>query len=273
MMRARSWASSGAMRARSAISTRRLAKSFVVFFAVLLVAAPVYAHEPALDAPLPSLAEYLPLGIEHVLIGYDHLAFVLGLMLLARTRRALFASISAFTLAHSLSLSACVLGIVTPPSSWVEAAIALSIAYVAIAHRSNTSGLQAVLVSLCFGFIHGFGFAGALEELGLPLEDTAWALVLFNVGVEAGQLLALCFFAPVLVWLRRHAHGVLALRYALFAFGLLLTASRGLLIVSEAQAQNKDVSTTSKLYTAGHARDPRELVPSDSFRRAAARGE
>src|SRR5215467_14207435 len=92
---------------------------------LLLAAAPVHAHDPALTAPLPTLPEYLPLGIEHVLIGYDHLAFVLGLMLLTTTRRALLAAVSSFTLAHSLSLSACVLGIVTPPSAWVEAAIAL----------------------------------------------------------------------------------------------------------------------------------------------------
>jgi len=205
---------------------------------LLLLAAPAYAHDPALDAPLPSLIEYLPLGIEHVLIGYDHLAFVLGLLLLARTRRALFAAITGFTLAHSLSLSACVLGILTPPSSWVEAAIALSIAYVAIAHRTSTSSAQAVIVSLAFGFIHGFGFAGALEELGLPLQDTALALVLFNVGVEAGQLLALSAFIPALAVLRRYTHGLLILRYSLFALGLALTASRGLLIVSEAQSES-----------------------------------
>lgn len=208
---------------------------------MLLTAAPAHAHDPALDAPLPSLPEYFPLGIEHVLIGYDHLAFVLGLLLLARTRRALFAAITGFTLAHSLSLSACVLGILTPPSSWVEAAIALSIAYVAIAHRSSASGMQAVLVSLAFGFIHGFGFAGALEELGLPLQDTALALVLFNLGVEAGQLLALCVFFPALVWLRRRTHGLLILRYSLFAFGVALTASRCLLIVSEVQAEQAAV--------------------------------
>jgi hydrogenase/urease accessory protein HupE len=263
--------STEAKRSRSATSARWRAGSFVrasyVFFAVLLMAATAHAHDPALDAPLPSLPEYFPLGIEHVLIGYDHLAFVLGLLLLARTRRALFASITAFTLAHSLSLSACVFGIVTPPSSWVEAAIALSIAYVAVAHRSSASGLQAVTVSLSFGFIHGFGFAAALEELGLPLQDTALALVLFNVGVEAGQLLALCFFAPALVWLRRRARGVLVLRYALFAFGVLLTASRGLQIVAE----NKDVSATTRPYNAAHAGDPGELVSTDSFRRAGAR--
>lgn len=205
-------------------------------FALLLLAAPAYAHDPALAAPLPSLPEYLPLGIEHVLIGYDHLAFVLGLTLLARTRGALLASITAFTLAHSLSLSACVLGIVTPPSSWVEAAIALSIAYVAIAERASASRLQPVIVSLLFGFVHGFGFAGALEELGVPLNDTAMALVLFNLGVEAGQLLALCCFAPLLVLLRRYARGPAMLKYALFAFGLVLTASRAQLIVSEASA-------------------------------------
>ncbi|HTU62190.1 MAG TPA: HupE/UreJ family protein [Polyangiales bacterium] len=201
---------------------------------LLLSAAPARAHDPALDAPLPSLPEYFPLGIEHVLIGYDHLAFVLGLTLLARMRRVLFAAITGFTVAHSLSLTACVLGILTPPSNWVEAAIALSIAYVAIAHRASASGTQAVIISLAFGFVHGFGFAGALEELGLPLQDTALALVLFNLGVETGQLLALCLFLPALAWLRRYTHGLLIVRYGLFAFGLLLTASRGVLIVTEA---------------------------------------
>lgn len=203
--------------------------------AFLLTASPVLAHDPALDAPLPSLPEYLPLGVEHVLIGYDHLAFVLGLMLLARTRRALLAAITGFTLAHSLSLSACVLGIVSPPSSWVEAAIALSIAYVALARPSSAARPHAVQMSLpvAFGFIHGFGFAGALEELGLPLADSALALALFNLGVEAGQLLALAVFAPAVAWLRRRSHGILALRYALFAVGVLLTAARVGAMLSE----------------------------------------
>lgn len=208
-------------------------RSFSYLAPWLLTAAPAYAHDPALDGPLPSLPEYFPLGIEHVLIGYDHLAFVLGLMLLSRTRGALLAAITGFTLAHSLSLSACVLGIVTPPSSWVEAAIALSIAYVALAERASASRAQPVIVSLLFGFVHGFGFAGALEELGLPLNDTAIALVLFNLGVEAGQLLALGCFAPVLMLLRRYARGPIVLRYALLAFGLILTASRAQLIIAE----------------------------------------
>jgi hypothetical protein len=169
-------------------------------------------------------------------------------MLLARTRGALLASITAFTLSHSLSLSACVLGIVTPPSSWVEAAIALSIAYVAVAHRASTSRWQPVLVSLLFGFVHGFGFAGALEELGVPLDDMASALVLFNLGVEAGQLLALCCFAPALAWLRRRAHGLVLLRYALFALGLGLTASRARVIASEMASESAQLVQQRGLY-------------------------
>lgn len=253
---------------------------------LLLSAAPVHAHDPALDAPLPSLLEYLPLGIEHVLIGYDHLAFVLGLTLLARTRRVRLAAITGFTIAHSLSLSACVLGVLAPPTNWVEAAIAISIAYVALAHRADASGMQAVIVSLVFGFIHGFGFAGALEELGLPLQDTALALVLFNLGVEAGQLLALCLFVPALASLRRYTHGLLILRYGLFAFGLLLTVFRGLLIVSEAQAQNASSHRLLKPallsqadgkgarhYDVRHASACRRLVSDHSFRCAGARRE
>ena len=216
---------------------RAFMQGSVLACGLLLAAAPVCAHDPALAVPLPALPSYFPLGIEHVLIGYDHLAFVLGLILIARDRRALLTAITGFTLAHSLSLSASVLGIVTPPASWVEAAIALSIAYVAVAHRAATSSVQALLVSVAFGFIHGFGFAGALEELGLPLDDTAIALVLFNLGVEAGQLLALCLFVPVLAWLRRRTHGLLFVRCGLCAFGILLTVSRGLVIVSEARAE------------------------------------
>jgi hypothetical protein len=209
-----------------AISLRPVCSAYLLSFVAPLWAAPAFAHDPALDGPLPTLPEYFPLGIEHVLIGYDHLAFVLGLMLLAHTRGVLLAAVTSFTLAHSLSLSACVLGIVTPVSSWVEAAIAVSIAYVAVAQRASASRVQPVAVSLLFGFVHGFGFAGALEEVGVPLGDTAWALALFNAGVEVGQLLALCCFAPALGFLRSRTRGIFALRVGLLAFGVLLTVSR-----------------------------------------------
>lgn len=190
------------------------------------------AHDSALAQPLPSLPEYVQLGVFHVLIGYDHLAFVLGLMLLTRSRASLLWSVSAFSLAHSLSLSACVLGFLTPAAAWVELTIAASIAYVALAARRDALPAYPGLVSLACGFIHGFGFAGALEEIGVPPSDAPWALALFNGGVELGQLLALAIAAPLVARLRVRAHGLVAVRLTLLVLGLTLTVSRAWQLVA-----------------------------------------
>lgn len=141
------------------------------------------------------------IGFEHILGGMDHLLFVAGLMLIVRSRKQLFLTITAFTLAHSLTLGLATLGYIQVPRAAVEAIIALSILLLAvesISARDGKTGLTSRypwLVSGGFGLIHGMGFAGALGELGLPGNEIALPLLFFNIGVEAGQLLF------VAVWL------------------------------------------------------------------------
>ncbi len=144
---------------------------------------------------------YLVFGIEHILGGFDHLLFVLGLLLIVRNTRLLIKTITAFTFAHSVTLAMASLGFVHVPQAPVEAVIALSIIFLASElvkqHRGET-GLTTKapwLVALTFGLLHGFGFAGALTEVGLPQSDIPLALLFFNVGVEVGQLM---FVAGVL---------------------------------------------------------------------------
>ncbi len=147
------------------------------------------------DGPAAPLA-YLRLGIEHILTGFDHLSFVLGLMLLVRSRLVLVRTITAFTVAHSITLCAAARGWVHVNSSLIEALVALSILFVAVeVVRHQRGGQDSLtvrrpwLIALAFGLLHGFAFAGSLSQVGLPPEHIPLALLLFNVGVEIGQLL------------------------------------------------------------------------------------
>ncbi|WP_009959237.1 HupE/UreJ family protein [Verrucomicrobium spinosum] len=157
----------------------------------------------------PAIQEYFVLGVEHILFGIDHLLFVLALVLIVRGVGLLVKTITAFTIAHSITLALATLGVVHVPSAPVEAVIALSIVFVAsevIQFMRGRQGLTAKapwIVAFTFGLLHGFGFAGALSEVGLPQSDIPLALLLFNVGVEAGQL---AFVAAAL------AAGALAVR-------------------------------------------------------------
>jgi hypothetical protein len=170
-------------------------------------------HGPSQAGSTPELLAYLPIGIEHILFGPDHLLFVLGLMLVVwaagRRTRTLVYALTAFTLAHSLTLALATLGIWGLPSRPVELLIALSIALLAwelaTAPARKARGLapsltlrKPWLVAFVFGLLHGFGFAGALAELGLPEQARGWALLLFNLGVEIGQLLFVCVILGVL---------------------------------------------------------------------------
>lgn len=154
---------------------------------------------------LETAGTYFKLGVEHILLGFDHLLFVLGLLILVRSWSMLLKTITAFTLAHSITLALATLGHAHPPGPPVEAAIALSILFLAIeVARSWRSGTSFTIrhpwvVAFGFGLLHGFGFAGALAEIGLPSRDIAVALAMFNVGVECGQLL---FVAAVLLLVR-----------------------------------------------------------------------
>jgi hydrogenase/urease accessory protein HupE len=145
---------------------------------------------------------YFVLGVEHILGGVDHLLFVLALMLLIRERWMLIKTITAFTLAHSITLAGSTLGYVSLPQKPVEATIALSIAFVASELVKMKPGERRLseaypwVVAFSFGLLHGFGFAGALQEIGLPQRDVPLALLTFNLGVEVGQLM---FVAAVLL--------------------------------------------------------------------------
>jgi hydrogenase/urease accessory protein HupE len=149
----------------------------------------VPAH--GLRALAPIAADYTLLGVEHILTGFDHLLFVVALALLVRRRAPLLATITAFTVAHSVSLAVTVLGLVHAPSPPVEASIALSIVLVcAECLRSRDSLAQRApwAVAFAFGLLHGLGFASALLDLGVPEQHVPAALLCFNVGVELGQL-------------------------------------------------------------------------------------
>jgi len=148
---------------------------------------------------------YFRLGVDHILSGLDHLLFVFALILLIHDRWMLAKTITAFTLAHSITLAGASLGYFSLPQKPVEATIALSIAFVASELIKMKPGERRLseaypwIVAFTFGLLHGFGFAGALKEIGLPQSDVPLALFTFNVGVEAGQLL---FVAAVLVIFR-----------------------------------------------------------------------
>ena len=156
---------------------------------------------------------YLELGIRHIWTGIDHLLFVSGLLLLAGNMRRVLLAITGFTVAHSVTLSLSVSGLVQPPQAPVEAAIALSILFLAYEiARPAPDGLARqypVLVASSFGLLHGFGFAAALREAGLPANDLALGLFSFNLGVEVGQIVfiavALAVFWPLARMIKRPA--------------------------------------------------------------------
>lgn len=174
----------------------------------LTPAAPLVTIPPA-QSGVGVAATYLSLGIEHILLGFDHLLFVLGLVLLAATTRQRVCAITAFTAAHSITLTAATLGFVHVPAKPVEAVIALSIAFLAaeiLRAREGGPGLAARapwLVAFAFGLLHGFGFAGALSEIGMPTGHIPVALLFFNLGVEAGQLLFVAALLALAALLRR----------------------------------------------------------------------
>ena len=169
-----------------------------------------------------TIREFARLGIEHILGGIDHLLFVLSLVLLVRDGKRLLATVTAFTVAHSITLAAAVMGVVEVPGPPVEAVIALSILLVAVecAKPGDSWSRRAPwAVAFGFGLLHGFGFAGALAEVGLPPQQVPLALGAFNGGVELGQLLVV---APAWFALRfagRWAHAAKLERVAVYAIG------------------------------------------------------
>ena len=156
--------------------------------------------EPSYVIPEPgtqvSIAStYLFLGIEHILLGFDHLLFVFALLLIIGDFKQLVVTITSFTLAHSVTLGLATLGFVIVPQQSIEAAIALSIVFLAVEIVHKFHGREGLasrfpwVIAFLFGLLHGFGFAGALTKIGLPQQSIPLALVFFNVGVECGQLI------------------------------------------------------------------------------------
>lgn len=156
---------------------------------------------PAAQSWTEVAGTYFVLGVEHILLGFDHLMFVLALLLLVRDPKRLIGAITAFTVAHSITLAGTTFGWIKLASAPVEATIALSIMFVAVeimrvrAGKDSLTATLPWLASFSFGLLHGFGFAGALREIGIPDDAAPLALLFFNLGVEAGQL---TFIAAVL---------------------------------------------------------------------------
>jgi len=180
----------------------------------VLAASPSFTLKASPGA-LEVIGTYIVLGIEHILTGADHLLFVLALMIIVRGRRQLLITVTAFTVAHSITLALATLDIVRISGPPVEATIALSIVFVASEitrfrqGRESFAARKPWVIAFAFGLLHGLGFAGALAEIGLPPNAIPLALLFFNVGVEIGQLL---FIAAVLALaamagqlIRRHA--------------------------------------------------------------------
>jgi hydrogenase/urease accessory protein HupE len=147
--------------------------------------------------------KFVPAGIHHILIGPDHLLFLVGLLLLGGSTRQLLLVVTSFTVAHSITLSLAALNIVTPPARLIEPAIALSIVYVGADNILAKGGRDVRgWIAFTFGFIHGFGFANVLREMDLPSRALGWSLFSFNIGVEIGQLLVVVLVASALAALR-----------------------------------------------------------------------
>jgi hypothetical protein len=176
---------------------------------------------------------FFRLGVEHILMGYDHLLFLGALLLRGGRLTSLLKIVTAFTLAHSVTLGLAVLGVVALPDRLVESVIAASIVWVALENVfSRRAPAQRWLVSLLFGLVHGFGFASALGPLALPPRRLALALLGFNLGVEAGQALVVLVLLPLLVWMRGAAWEprlVRAASLAVAAAGLVWLVERAFL--------------------------------------------
>jgi hydrogenase/urease accessory protein HupE len=152
---------------------------------------------------LAVIKRFVPSGVHHILIGPDHLLFLVGLLLLGGSLRQLIGVVTAFTIAHSITLSLAALNIVTPPARVVEPAIALSIVYVGADNLMVHGGRDVrAWIAFAFGLIHGFGFANVLREMDLPARALGWSLFSFNVGVEIGQVFVVAAVASALAGLR-----------------------------------------------------------------------
>lgn len=164
---------------------------------------PVFEVSPGASSWLPG--SFLALGVEHILGGYDHLVFLFGLILLGGRWKTLLGTVTAFTLAHSITLALAALGVWNPGPAFVEPAIGATIAYVGIENLFLKEPRGRWRITFVLGLVHGFGFAGALADAGLARAHLVPALLLFNLGVEVGQLLVLAAVLPLVLLARRQA--------------------------------------------------------------------
>jgi len=173
---------------------------------------------------LAVMRKFVPAGAHRILIGPDHLLFLVGLLLLGGSTRRLLLVVTAFTVAHSITLSLAALSIVAPPAGVVEPAIALSIVYVGADNLMVRGGRDVRgWIAFAFGFIHGFGFANVLRAMDLPARALGWSLFSFNVGVEIGQLFVVVAVASALALLRRRSEA--AGRRLVFAGSMVVIAA------------------------------------------------
>jgi hydrogenase/urease accessory protein HupE len=172
-----------------------------------------YPQDPPLDLAQPMettaqlMKKFFEAGVEHIVTGYDHLCFLFALILWAHRVWPVVKIVTAFTISHSITLSLAALNIVTLPSTLTEAAIALSIIYVAAENFWSRDVGKRWRSTFLFGFIHGFGFASALTEMGVPQGAVVPALAAFNIGVETGQIAIVTAVLPVLLFIDRHTDG------------------------------------------------------------------
>jgi hydrogenase/urease accessory protein HupE len=177
-----------------------------------------------------SFGAFFLMGIEHILLGYDHLVFLFGLVLVGGRWRSILLVVTAFTLAHSITLGLAVLGVWAPSPRIVEPLIALSVAYVGVENQFVKDAERRWRITFPFGLIHGFGFAGALGEIQLPTADVPKALLGFNLGVEAGQLATLAIVLPLILTARKREwfekRGVRYMSWAIALVGFMWFVSR-----------------------------------------------
>ena len=169
--------------------------------------------------------EYVELGVLHILSGYDHLLFVLCLLLLAANLRALLFSITAFTLAHSITLAFGILNILHVNAAFIEAMIALSIIFLArelLSHQQTYTKKNLAVVAFIFGLLHGFGFSSVLRDIGLPQDEIPLSLFAFNIGIELGQIFFILIMSGIIYLIKRYLGKFLGFKvYLIYAIGAL----------------------------------------------------
>lgn len=204
---------------------------------VLPLGAPAQTHRLTASEPAATISvqpgtwqvftTYLIIGAEHILFGWDHLLFVIALVLLVQGGWAVVKAATAFTVAHSITLVASTLGYAGLPQGPVEALIALSIVFLAVeltkTDRATWTRRWPWMVAFAFGLLHGFGFAGALREIGLPEGEVPAALLAFNLGVEAGQLIVVAAVIALRAAVQKQAPRaeLPALKFATYGIGII----------------------------------------------------